>query len=134
MLRREKNMKKFRELLKNKWFVASIAALLIFFLVSGFNQLKQKRAVDKEIEALKAQSEELRRSNKEMEDLVAYFSTENYKEKAAREQMNLKKEGEFVYSFAAQDALSGQTSMQEGETGEAQTPNPLKWWNYFFNN
>lgn len=127
-------MRKFKDLLKNRWFVAGAVALLLFFLVSEYGQLRQRYSVNKEIQALKNQSDELRRTNKEMQDLIAYFNTDDYKEKSAREQMNLKKEGEFVYSFAAQDDLNQQSQTTKQEATEAEQSNPAKWWNYFFNN
>ncbi len=116
---------------------------MIFAIIIEFNQFRQKYAVQKEIDSLSAQAQSLQKNNNDLQSFIAYLKTDEYKQKAAREQLNMKKDGEVVYSFAKPAAStqvsantpSGETSMADANTNSSSSSQPSnlqKWWNYFF--
>lgn len=95
------------------------------------SQWLKKRSVDKEIAQLNAQAEELEKKNKEISDSLSFLNTQDYQEKIAREQLNLKKEGELVFDTSAdQNYFISQTNNNKEEKNE--DSNLIKWYNYFF--
>ena len=126
-------MKKIRQMLQNKTFVGTLFLLLVFFMYGQVKNFRTRHAVEKEIKELTRQSELLQKENQELESFVAYLETDNFKERALREQLNLRKEGEVVFSFAPQHAPEVAGANTSVETDEVDEVNTIKWWNYFFN-
>jgi cell division protein FtsB len=126
-------MNKIRQMLQNKTFVGALVVLLAFFTYGQVKNFRARHAVEKEIKELTRQSEILQKENQELESFVAYLQTDNFKERALREQLNLKKEGEVVFSFAPQNTpeVAGLSTVAEAQE-VANEPNTAKWWNYFF--
>lgn len=87
----------------------------------------QKQDVQKEIASLRQKAEEVNRQNEDLSLLLSYLNTDEYKERQAREQLNLKKEGEFVVSLPKDLEESGQQQGSDNDTSMAQ-----KWFDYFF--
>ena len=88
----------------------------------------QKREVDSEVARLQSQSDNLNNSNKELSELIKYLETPEYKEKEAREKLNLKKEGEQVVVLPDSSELDVNGNVASANT----SPNPTKWFDYFF--
>jgi len=113
--------------LNSRWFL--IILIIILLSISGLelNQLRKRRQIQKEIDQIVKQQQELERKNSDLTASLNLLNTKDYKEKIAREQLNLKKEGEIVINFS------------QAESG-ASTPAPTKesnthkWWRYFFSN
>ncbi|HVY68202.1 MAG TPA: septum formation initiator family protein, partial [Patescibacteria group bacterium] len=68
------------------------------------------------------------KKNDELNQSLQYLNSPSFKERVAREQLNLKKEGETVYGFSEADSASS-TALAVPTDGLS---NPAKWWNYFF--
>jgi cell division protein FtsB len=119
-------MKRFFE---SKFATGILAIALIAILFVTARLLTQKIRIDKQIKQLQARADAIRGQNQELSDLITYLNTDQYKEKAAREQLNLKKDGEVVVALPGNDSeqvASAQTTQVE------QISNPKKWYNYFF--
>lgn len=107
---------------------------MILVLVLGavafvtFELYMQKRQVDSEIARLTEQSNNLSRDNGQLSELIKYLDTPEYKEREAREKLNLKKPGEEVVVLP-EDDNDGQVASAQAETQS----NPEKWLSYFFN-
>jgi cell division protein FtsB len=112
---------------RNRAVLTVAIFFLFFFLFLQIKQLKERYVVEKEINALKDQAGQLQKDNQELQDFIAYLKTDSYRQRAIREELNLKKDGEVVYSFAANSKEGDQNQAQE-----AKVSNPNKWWNYFF--
>ncbi len=152
-------MQKFFNRFQNKWFLIFGSIFLLFLIVVLARQYKQRYSIEKEISDLLAQQQDLQKNNQDLQDFIAYLNTDSYKETAAREQLNLQKPGEVVYSFAgAQQGGSSVTSSaaapgsstapgtnpflaaaessaasQPGNGSGSQTQsNFSKWWDYIF--
>lgn len=118
----------FQTFLQSRFGTVILSLALVFVLVITAKLLMQKTEVEKEIEELKARSEEVNKQNQDLAQLINYLNTDTFKERQAREQLNLKKEGEYVV------ALPKGSELSETTDSEGQISNPRKWFNYFFAN
>lgn len=108
----------------------AIGGLLLLCLALGnlkYRQWQNQKAIDEERESLKHQIDSLTKKNQDLSSSLSYLGTETFKQQTARQQLNLKREGEIVFGFTDQV----QNQSPEGGGG-SQTPNYEKWINYFF--
>ncbi|PIR96341.1 MAG: hypothetical protein COT92_01620 [Candidatus Doudnabacteria bacterium CG10_big_fil_rev_8_21_14_0_10_42_18] len=111
----------------------AVFLLFIFLLSLGYIQLKQirkQRAIDVEKNTLISQTRELEQKNKQLEDSLSYLNSTEFKERVARQQLNLKKEGEIVFNFTDGPRIEG------AKTGSFTAEKPSgsnfeKWIKYF---
>jgi cell division protein FtsB len=104
--------------------VLSVVLLLVLF---GTGQLfVQKYRIDKQIKDYQAKVDAIKGQNAQLSDLVNYLNTPQYKEKEAREKLNLQKPGEVVVSLPQDQPATASA------TTTVQTSNPKKWFDYFF--
>lgn len=128
----EEEMSNLQKLITNKWFIILGSGFIVLILIVQFRQYQTKREVQKEIDNLSKQADQLQKNNQDLQSMIAYLKTDSYKEKAAREQLSLRKEGETVYSFSDNTAQPP-TPEQIAEAEKIKNQgNPSKWWNYFF--
>lgn len=102
--------------------------LIVLLGVFGLElqQWKQRRTINNEISHLEQQQQELQQHNQALEQSLHYFSTDNYKEKLAREQLGLKKDGEIVINYPTTGVSTEQPQPIQPKN------NPQKWWEYIF--
>lgn len=114
--------------ISNKLF---IAFLLITAASLGFLQFKQwqkRQAIEREVATLTRDAQNLEERNKQISDSLDFLHSTSAKERIARGQLNMKKDGEIVVNFGEPQVISA-----EAPTSEQNESNPKKWWNYFFN-
>ncbi len=117
----------FRTFLRSKLGSVVLIVSLVMVLVAMTKLLLQKYEVEREISALQEKADTIQKDNDELSELIKYLNTKEYAERAARDKLGLKKEGETVVSIP--DRLEeGQAAGQ----GQASLSNPQKWYNYFF--
>ncbi len=117
----------FPKILKSKWFLAAMLILLIVVFTVELRQWQSREAINKEIAHLVAEQQALEQKNQDLEQSLQYFGSDSYKEKLAREQLGLKREGEIVVNFPK---LADNSSGAEAQSSEQS--NPQKWWQYIF--
>jgi cell division protein FtsB len=126
-----------KELVKNKYFIAGMFLVLIFICYIEYNQYKQREIIQNTITELQLESKDTDQKNSDLQNFITYLQTSDYTEKAARQQLNLQKSGEFVYSFTNPDAQpvpsSANAAPTTQTTRQSLAQNPKNWWNYFFN-
>ncbi len=112
--------------------VAVVALLLIGFgVVKGimrYNELHGEiNKIENDISTLESQNQELNR-------LLAYLATPEFKERVARLQFNLQKPGEHVVVVPGIDGTETSANATTGTTdlNTPQTANWKKWLKYFF--
>lgn len=105
--------------------VILIGALGFVMLLSG-RLIIQKQDVQKEIRTLESKADQIQKDNQDLSQLINYLNTNEYKERQAREQLNLKKEGEFVVAFPKESEGGDEDKLKEN------LPNSKKWFNYLF--
>ncbi len=141
-------MPKFFKSLQNKWFIAGGSIFLLFLIAVLAKQMIYRHSIQKEINSLSGQASDLQKNNKDLQDFIAYLKTDSYKQVAARQQLNLQKPGEVVYSFTdQQSAQSSAPAPSYGTNGilnfgspsvapvstSAPKANFSNWLKYFFN-
>lgn len=107
---------------------AIVAMLILFSLAQEMNRRWQ---VQREVTRLEADVNKMERKVVELEQLNAYFSTQDYKERLAREQLNFRAPGEKVVLIPERVAGAQQTN-PAANTTEATLSIPLRWWYLFF--
>lgn len=118
-------------IIKSKSFVFLGACFLVFMAVIEIRQFREKSKVRQEIKNLTQQAEQIEQKNKDLTNFIAYLKTEGYKQRAAREQLNLKKEGELVYSIPLENK-NVKYENSKGNNNQNESANYIKWWKYFF--
>ena len=111
--------------LSSKFAIFCLVVLLAFLGNLKFRQWQSQRQIEQQMQSLEDQAGALQNKNKELSNSLEYLSSPSFKERVAREQLNLKKDGEQVYSFS--DAPASQASDAQ------KVSNAKKWWDYFFN-
>ena len=94
-----------------------------------FKQWQNQNRIETEKLNLLQQADELEKKNQELTKSLEYLNSPDFKEKVAREQLALKREGEVVYSFSAKPET--QTILTDSRIKQG---NLEKWWDYFFKN
>lgn len=112
----------------SKVFLTIILAGLIFTGVVEYRKWQERRTVDKEIESLLADQNELSEQNQKLEQSIKFLSSAEYQEKLARLQLNLKKDGEIVVNFPADPEEKSKALVSDNKL------NIIKWWEYIFVN
>jgi len=114
-------------------------ALLVMIAQSLIRETYKKNQISKEIERLEKQAQEIDRENFEMEERLAYLESEEYKKKEAKDKLGLRDPGEFVVfvkpriSQENNSIHTENTIIKSIAPSDPLVPNPIKWWQYFFN-
>ena len=118
-----------------RFFLLIVFLAFVLVAYALFRETYKKYQIQKEVEELEEQAEELSQGNQKLRGLINYFGTKNFSEKEARGKLNVKKEGETLVILRSQEAREEDQEKQQKEAEEErllEIPNPLKWWNYFF--
>ncbi len=118
-----------KEFLNTKIATAALSLVLVFVMVITAKILVQKRTIDREVAKLQNQTEKIKKDNEQLSSLIQYLNTPEYKEKEAREKLNLVKEGEHVVVLPQGD-ISGASNLNP-DTDKSSKYN--LWFDYFFN-
>jgi cell division protein FtsB len=110
-------------------FLASVA--LVFTAVTLFRELQKKYEIQSEIRRLEAEIANLDSKNREIQELISYYQTSEYKERQARALLNLQKPGEFAVVLPERDDDQGAAEL---EADPGRVSNFQKWWEYYFGN
>lgn len=110
---------------------------IIFVFFSVYKEIGKKKAVQEEITKLQEEAEKINRENLNLQEKIAYFESRDYKEREAKDKLNLQNPGENLVvikpNLAKGEAIPDKlaTVSRQEETVD-QTPNYKKWWDYFF--
>ena len=116
-----------KQQLSSKIAIFGLLILLVFLGNLKYKQWKNQLEIEKQKQNLQSEADALEKKNNELNQSLQYLNSPSFKERVAREQLNLKKDGETVYSFGDAATSSGLSLQTDGKTHNAQ-----KWWNYFF--
>ncbi len=132
---------------KNLFFSTGILvgflALAVLLFIPSLNEYKRNKKINEEIEKLNKQAEQLKESNNQLIEKIEYFKTEAYKERVAKERLNMQKQDEQIVSV--KQSVSAVVDDVESDGGNIEIskmkvenrnedPNYRKWFNYFFGN
>jgi cell division protein FtsB len=117
--------------LTSKLTLGLLALLLIFLGRLKYQQYKNQQAIDREKQRLEQQISSLGKKNQDLSDSLSYLGSADFKERVARQQLNLKKDGEVVFGFSDNAAQAQSGALDSGQNAG---PNYEKWIEYFFGN
>ncbi|EKE16276.1 MAG: hypothetical protein ACD_11C00021G0005 [uncultured bacterium] len=116
------------------FFLGSLVVAYVIYFAS--KETTRTRKIDNEIEGLKQEAEKIKEDNDALKDKIAYFETNEFKERVAKEKLNLKKENENVVAIkqnpVAIEEKSPIISINKSETEDDNSEEYVKWWNFFF--
>lgn len=121
--------------------VLVVNLVLVALVAWGFmGEYVRTRELQKEIAAIDARAEELRKGNLELAELREKFSGAGELEREARVKLNLQKPGEQVVviqgdpsAFEARGAEPSADVAEEPSSGEGRAmSNARRWWEFFF--
>ena len=120
-------------MLKIAIFLGLILIGMIIFAIS--KETIRKRQVEQEIGKLKEEASKIEKENVELSDKVAYLNSNDYKEKEAKDKLNLQSPGENVVIVKPGVVSQGQNVQEDTVGGKkviVKVSNLQKWWDYFF--
>ncbi len=120
-------MIKLPKIFYSKLFLGAVIIVLLGVFGLELQQWRERSKINAEIAHLKEEQASLESRNNALQQSLQYFSSTNYQEKLAREQLGLKKDGEIVINFPP-NGISG----SEPKEPEPPKSNPIKWWDYLF--
>lgn len=118
-----------KQKLSSKTAILGLIVLAGFLGIQEFKQLSNQKKIEAQKKSLQEQADTFTKKNSDLNQSLQYLNSPDFKEKVARQQLNLKKEGETVYSFADASILETADAANRPKQG-----NFTKWWNYFFAN
>ncbi|HBO16819.1 MAG: Cell division protein FtsL [Candidatus Moranbacteria bacterium GW2011_GWE2_35_2-] len=118
-----------------------VLALIVLLFIPSFNEYNRNQKINKEIEKLSKQAEQLKENNAHLSEKIEYFKTEAYKERIAKERLNMQKQDEQIVSVkqsvsAIIDDVENNNDNKEDlkMKTENKEANYKKWFSYFFGN
>lgn len=118
------------------FFLTSLT-ILIFIGISLGKKIYRKHQIQKEIEDLETQISQLKQKNDDMKNLISYLSSTDFKEREAREKLNLQKSDEKMI-ILRKDIVPSERLPESSADSSSQNPpkddssNFQKWWKFFF--
>ncbi len=113
-----------------------LLAVLLYITYRLSNQVYRQNQINTEILNLQTQITRLNQENQDLDELIGYLQTDEFKEKEAKDKLNLIKEGEQLVLVKEKELqLSQMDDMQERSKTEVvvHRENYYWWWHYFFN-
>lgn len=105
------------------------AFVIYLFIIVGRSVLQNYQS-NKDIEREQQRVEELKQHITTLENEIAYYKTDAYKERQAREKLGYKAPGENVISLPF-DQPEDKTADSGSSEPVIKTPNYQLWWEYF---
>lgn len=122
-------MRSAKSYINNKFFIILLIACAAALGTMQLAQWKKRSAIAKEVALLTSEAQSLEQKNAEISSSLEFLHTNSAKERIARQQLNMKKDGEIVVNFAESTKAE---STQAADAREER--NVEKWWKYFFGN
>ena len=116
--------------IQSRWATYILGVILIFVMVLAARIVISKYQIDAQINKLEAEAAKVKKDNDQLSILNQYLKTPDYQDKAAREKLNLKKDGEVVVGLPNND----DASVSGSQTQATAQSNFRQWFNYFFSN
>ena len=114
--------------MSNRFVVVVLLGSLVVLGWSQYHRWEERQKVEKQIQALQAEASQVDEKNRQLEESLKYLSTNAATERLARQQLNMKREGEIAVVFMA-DAAS---RANQPESQKATVPYWRLWWDHFF--
>lgn len=132
----------------NAWtFFLAVLAILILILIPLFKNIGARYKINQEIKGLESEIANTQNKNNDLNKLITYLNSDQFVEQQARENLNMKKDGEqvvvvrdnnkpetgeaMVRQASADNSIFSVPGLEKAEA-RAEISNPRKWLNYFW--
>jgi len=119
-----------------KIFFIIILSVIVFVATATYRELQKKKQVQDEINKLQDEAERISRENLQIQEKINYFQTSDYKEKEAKDKLNLQSPDENVVvikpSIIPEISKTELAAEPVKPATKENIPNPKKWWDYLF--
>lgn len=118
--------------------IAILLCLCVLGLVTLalIKETYRKKRILSEINQLQAEAAKIKKENSQIKEKLAYFDSRDFKEKEAKDKLNLQNPAEnlvIIKPSPAKEAILGaDAGVAEVKTEVVEISNPQKWLNYFF--
>ncbi len=117
-------------------FVLIIGFILLAYMLYNLTvSIYENYRIEQHIAEFQRTNEELKTENQEKLDDFQYFSSAEYIEKMAKQNLGLVNPGEKVIIIPSEDLVMESTDPEMEDLSEeirASWSNPKKWWKFFF--
>lgn len=113
-----------------------LTGFMIFVVFRMSHQAQKQNSINSEIEKLQQQASELEGENQDLQEMINYLKTDDFKEKEAKDKLNLIKEGEQMI-LVKENVFAGKIDLENKEDDKGpelvvHRENYYYWWHYFF--
>jgi len=119
-------------------FIAMLS-VTAFFSAPTIKEIRRSRAIESEIENLRKKANKISVDNSFLKEQIEYLKSDHYKERLAKDKLNLRNQGEqvvIVQPSVKNDIVdqNREKNIDEANDGvKKDISNFEKWWKYFFN-
>ncbi|MFW5884797.1 MAG: septum formation initiator family protein [Patescibacteria group bacterium] len=108
--------------------------LLAFICFKISREVYKQEEINEEVLALQKEIDKFEKDNSELRQLAEYFNSDEFKEREAKEKLDLVKEGEkvVVVKKASTEAAEEQEKSSDKAEVSLSRANYYYWWHYFF--
>lgn len=112
-------------------FGVSVAFII---MIATSKERTRITGIQQEITTLQEKADRINGENKDLQEKIAYFETDEYKEREAKEKLNYQKEGErvVIVKSRSQQGHDDQEQTPTQDVIEEDVPIYLKWWHQYF--
>ena len=137
------------KIIVSRLLIAGGLILVIFFSIGLIKEFYNRHQVNQQVADLEKQISQLEKENGQLSALVDSWDSGQYLEKEARIKLGLQRPGEKAFLIVNKNSSSspnqpgnffikpnqeivGKVIMSENIFNNDKSPNPIKWWHYFF--
>jgi cell division protein FtsB len=114
--------------------LAGLLAFGFFAARGAYLEMKRNRQIESEIATLENEAENLKKSNHNLRDRIAYFESQDFQELEAKRELNFQKPDESVVVVKPSPSEMAVKNDSVGVANFPQvsnSPNYMKWYNLF---
>jgi cell division protein DivIC len=117
-----------------KLLVVLCFGVLFFASYKLFEKTYRQNQINGEIAKMQEEIDRLNQDNQNLGELIKYLQTDQFKEKEAKDKLNMIKEGESLVLVKEKDVAvpNEKTEIKNTPQVVIERPNYLLWWQFFF--
>jgi len=119
-----------QEQMKKTYYIIGVLGLIYLSVLVG-RSVYTNWKTDQRVKKLKTELDTLEIGKQDLENQIAYFQTESFKEMEARRKLGLVKPDEKVVILQSEPQSESQSTSNQTNTNENNKPNYRLWWEYF---
>lgn len=115
----------------------AVLGVVAFFSMPAIKEVRRSRAIESEIDALREEADRIGADNSFLKEQVEYLRSDHYKERLAKDKLNLRNPGEQVVVVQPSTKDDNNKNEEKEDSGDSNDKeedfsNFEKWLKYFF--